>query len=205
MGQRPGPWQALGLAGRLVGRRSGRGQRARTSVLPFHCPVPHRLGLVSPRRLAGFVPQSRGNHPDRHPHRGSPVEVGRAAQPVHLPGGGSTLRRTARSTGSARRIRRAGQPGRSHRDTRGTVRDRRRQPERSTHRLVPSSGRYRRRARRGHPGAARRPPAGGLRLRRGGAVQEYDREEGVVWQIEGDPGYVYRAQRIRSLYHPEKG
>jgi len=36
-------------------------------------------------------------------------------------------------------------------------------------------------------------------------VQEYDREEGVVWQIEGDPGYVYRAQRIRSLYHPEKG
>ncbi len=27
----------------------------------------------------------------------------------------------------------------------------------------------------------------------------------VVWQIEGDPGYIYRAQRIQSLYHPEKG
>jgi hypothetical protein len=39
----------------------------------------------------------------------------------------------------------------------------------------------------------------------GAAVQEYDRGGRVVWQIEGDPGYVYRAQRIRSLYHPEEG
>jgi hypothetical protein len=26
-----------------------------------------------------------------------------------------------------------------------------------------------------------------------------------VWQIEGNAGYVFRAQRIRSLYHPEVG
>ena len=39
----------------------------------------------------------------------------------------------------------------------------------------------------------------------GGAVQEYDRHGSVVWQIEGDPGYVFRAQRIRSLYHPGVG
>ena len=39
----------------------------------------------------------------------------------------------------------------------------------------------------------------------GAAVQEYDGEGRVVWQIEGDPGYVYRAQRIRSLYHPGEG
>jgi hypothetical protein len=36
-------------------------------------------------------------------------------------------------------------------------------------------------------------------------VQEYDREGKVVWQIEGDPGYVYRAQRTRSLYLPGDG
>jgi hypothetical protein len=39
----------------------------------------------------------------------------------------------------------------------------------------------------------------------GAAVQEYDREGRVVWQIEGDPGYVYRAQRIHSLYDPGAG
>ncbi len=39
----------------------------------------------------------------------------------------------------------------------------------------------------------------------GGVVQEYDRQGAVVWQIEGDAGYVFRAQRIRSLYHPEVG
>ena len=39
----------------------------------------------------------------------------------------------------------------------------------------------------------------------GGAVIEYDAAGGVVWQIEGDPGYVFRAQRIQSLYHPELG
>jgi hypothetical protein len=39
----------------------------------------------------------------------------------------------------------------------------------------------------------------------GGVVQEYDAEGAVVWEIEGDAGYVFRAQRIRSLYHPETG
>jgi hypothetical protein len=39
----------------------------------------------------------------------------------------------------------------------------------------------------------------------GGAVQEYDGNGAAVWQIEGDAGYVFRAQRIRSLYHPEIG
>ena len=39
----------------------------------------------------------------------------------------------------------------------------------------------------------------------GAAVVEYDATGGVVWQIEGNPGYVFRAQRIQSLYHPEIG
>jgi Arylsulfotransferase (ASST) len=39
----------------------------------------------------------------------------------------------------------------------------------------------------------------------GGAVQEFDGNGAVVWQIEGNTGYVFRAQRIRSLYHPEIG
>lgn len=39
----------------------------------------------------------------------------------------------------------------------------------------------------------------------GGALQEFDEEGGVAWEIEGDAGYVFRAQRIRSLYHPEVG
>jgi hypothetical protein len=39
----------------------------------------------------------------------------------------------------------------------------------------------------------------------GGALEEFDRDGAVVWQIEGDAGYVFRAQRIRSLYHPEIG
>ena len=37
----------------------------------------------------------------------------------------------------------------------------------------------------------------------GRAVIEYDASGAVAWRIEGDPGYVFRAQRIRSLYHPE--
>jgi hypothetical protein len=36
----------------------------------------------------------------------------------------------------------------------------------------------------------------------GNRVQEYDATGSVVWEIEGDPGYVFRAQRIESLYHP---
>ncbi len=39
----------------------------------------------------------------------------------------------------------------------------------------------------------------------GAAVEEYDDDGTVGWEIEGDPGYVFRAQRIRSLYHPEIG
>jgi len=36
----------------------------------------------------------------------------------------------------------------------------------------------------------------------GGRVEEYDAAGQVVWRIEGNPGYVFRAQRIRSLYQP---
>lgn len=39
----------------------------------------------------------------------------------------------------------------------------------------------------------------------GGAVREYDAGGAVAWEIEGDPGYVFRAQRVRSLYHPGTG
>src|SRR5215212_2037100 len=36
----------------------------------------------------------------------------------------------------------------------------------------------------------------------GAGVVEYDAAGNVVWQLDGNPGYVFRAQRIRSLYHP---
>jgi hypothetical protein len=36
----------------------------------------------------------------------------------------------------------------------------------------------------------------------GGRVQEYDTDGNVVWQIEGNTGYIFRAERIRSLYSP---
>ncbi len=39
----------------------------------------------------------------------------------------------------------------------------------------------------------------------GGSVQEFDAGGKVVWSIVGNPGYVFRAQRIRSLYEPGKG
>jgi hypothetical protein len=39
----------------------------------------------------------------------------------------------------------------------------------------------------------------------GGRVEEYDATGTVVWRIEGNPGYVFRAQRIESLYHPGVG
>lgn len=39
----------------------------------------------------------------------------------------------------------------------------------------------------------------------GGAVQEFENGGAVAWQIEGNIGYPFRAQRIRSLYHPELG
>ena len=35
-----------------------------------------------------------------------------------------------------------------------------------------------------------------------GRVEEYDASGRVVWRIAGNPGYVFRAQRIRSLYAP---
>jgi hypothetical protein len=36
----------------------------------------------------------------------------------------------------------------------------------------------------------------------GGRVEEYDASGRVVWRIEGNAGYVFRAQRISSLYAP---
>jgi hypothetical protein len=36
----------------------------------------------------------------------------------------------------------------------------------------------------------------------GRRVEEYDAAGNVVWRIEGDAGYVFRAQRILSLYRP---
>lgn len=35
----------------------------------------------------------------------------------------------------------------------------------------------------------------------GGRVEEYDAAGAVVWRLV-QPGYVFRAQRISSLYHP---
>ena len=39
----------------------------------------------------------------------------------------------------------------------------------------------------------------------GNAVQEYDAQGNVVWTIVGNSGYIFRAQRIRSLYQPGVG
>jgi outer membrane protein assembly factor BamB len=38
-----------------------------------------------------------------------------------------------------------------------------------------------------------------------GRVEEYDASGRLTWHIEGNPGYVFRAQRIRSLYAPGVG
>ena len=38
-----------------------------------------------------------------------------------------------------------------------------------------------------------------------GRVEEYDAAGNTVWRIDGNPGYVFRAQRIRSLYAPGVG
>ena len=35
-----------------------------------------------------------------------------------------------------------------------------------------------------------------------GRVEEYDASGRRVWQIEENPGYVFRAQRVSSLYAP---
>jgi hypothetical protein len=39
----------------------------------------------------------------------------------------------------------------------------------------------------------------------GGGVEEYDAAGNVVWRLTGSPGYIFRAQRIRSLYRPGVG
>ena len=39
----------------------------------------------------------------------------------------------------------------------------------------------------------------------GNRVQEYSEAGQVVWEIHGDPGYVYRATRVASLYRPGHG
>jgi len=39
----------------------------------------------------------------------------------------------------------------------------------------------------------------------GNRVEEYDASGTVRWRIEGNPGYVFRAQRITSLYFPGVG
>jgi Arylsulfotransferase (ASST). len=38
-----------------------------------------------------------------------------------------------------------------------------------------------------------------------GRVEEYDADGKVVWRIDGNPGYIFRAQRISSLYAPGVG
>jgi hypothetical protein len=38
-----------------------------------------------------------------------------------------------------------------------------------------------------------------------GRVEEYDSEGRVMWRIDGNAGYVFRAERIRSLYAPGVG
>ena len=39
----------------------------------------------------------------------------------------------------------------------------------------------------------------------GAGVEEYDAAERVVWRLTGKTGYIFRAQRIRSLYRPGLG
>jgi hypothetical protein len=39
----------------------------------------------------------------------------------------------------------------------------------------------------------------------GNAVQEYDAHGNVAWKIVGNSGYIFRAQRVRSLYRPGVG
>jgi hypothetical protein len=39
----------------------------------------------------------------------------------------------------------------------------------------------------------------------GASVEEYDAAGNVVWRLEGNPGYIFRAQRVQSLYRPGTG
>ncbi|MGH8511561.1 MAG: arylsulfotransferase family protein [Gammaproteobacteria bacterium] len=57
-------------------------------------------------------------------------------------------------------------------------------------------------------GGTTQPLAGGRTLvafGNGGRVEEYDALGTVVWRIDGNSGYVFRASRIRSLYFPGVG
>ena len=57
-------------------------------------------------------------------------------------------------------------------------------------------------------GGSVQPLAGGHTLvsfGTAGRVEEYDEGGRVVWHLTGSPGYVFRAQRIRSLYAPGVG
>lgn len=57
-------------------------------------------------------------------------------------------------------------------------------------------------------GGSVQPLAGGRTLvsfGTAGRVEEYDADGHVMWRIEGDAGYVFRAQRILSLYSPGVG
>lgn len=57
-------------------------------------------------------------------------------------------------------------------------------------------------------GGSVQPIAGGHTLvsfGTAGRVEEYDADGRVVWRIEGNAGYVFRAQRITSLYAPGVG
>lgn len=38
-----------------------------------------------------------------------------------------------------------------------------------------------------------------------GRIEEYDASDRLIWRIDGNPGYVFRAQWIRSLYAPGVG
>jgi hypothetical protein len=53
-------------------------------------------------------------------------------------------------------------------------------------------------------GSTQRLPGGRILVAygNGNRVQEYDAVGNVVWEIHDNPGYVFRAERISSLYHP---
>jgi len=54
-------------------------------------------------------------------------------------------------------------------------------------------------------GSVQALPGGRVLVSLGNAqrVEEFDASGAVVWKLEGGVGYVFRAQRIGSLYHPE--
>jgi hypothetical protein len=51
-------------------------------------------------------------------------------------------------------------------------------------------------------GSTQALPGGGILVAYGNGhrVQEYDAAGNVVWEIHGDPGYIFRATRMPSLY-----